>query len=461
MKLSFRWKVVAVFLAVIVFSMMSLTLMSNVLLKPIFIFNSRNTMLDYAEKLNLCIADNEKTEELLEDINLSYGINTHIANKKGEIINSYSKVKVGEVRYKYSRYVKQFIEQDPKESYIFKTQFDTTNNEKKIVLVSKASEESFIIMTKAIKGIEQDINIVSVFIMLAGCTVAIMGTLVWSIFTKSFTDNMEKLSRITLNMSELNFEEKINYKSNDEIGLLAESIDALSDKLRNSIEGLKNDIEHRKRLVRDISHELKTPITTVKGYLENIQVMTHSDEKLQRYCRIATEECDEINALVEEMLEMSRMEGDGYICDMEMIGTEQIAEIVKNKADAEYPSQELEMSFESAEIMCNSVLISRAIMNYVKNAVKYGEKNTVIEITGAVQGEKYIFRVTNSGAEIPAEERDSLWDLFYKNDKSRKRDSSHGIGLAMVKRIAEIHGGDVGVISKESKNTFYLYVPMK
>lgn len=461
MKLSFRWKVVAVFLAVIVFSMMSLTLMSNVLLKPIFIFNSRNTMLDYAEKLNLCIADNEKTEELLEDINLSYGINTHIADKKGEIINSYSKVKVGEVRYKYSRYVKQFIEQDPKESYIFKTQFDNTNNEKKIVLVSKASEESFIIMTKAIKGIEQDINIVSVFIMLAGCTVAIMGTLVWSIFTKSFTDNMEKMSRITLNMSELNFEEKINYKSNDEIGLLAESIDALSDKLRNSIEGLKNDIEHRKRLVRDISHELKTPITTVKGYLENIQVMTHSDEKLQRYCRIATEECDEINALVEEMLEMSRMEGNGYICEMEINSTEQIAEIVRNKADAEYSSQKFKMDFEPAEITCNSVLISRAIMNYVKNAVKYGEKNTVIEITGAVQGEKYIFRVTNSGTEIPAEEQDSLWNLFYKNDKSRKRDSSHGIGLAMVKRIAEIHGGDVGVISKESKNTFYLYVPMK
>lgn len=461
MKFSFRWKVVTIFLAGIIISMMALTLLSNVLLKPVFIINSRNTMLDYAEKLNLCITDNTKTEELLEDINLSYGINTHIANKKGEIINSYSKVKVGAVRYKYSRYVKQFVERKTKENYIFKTQFDAANNERKIVLVSKASDESFIIMTKAIKGIEQDINIVSVFIMLAGGTVAIMGALVWSVFTKSFTDNMEKMSRITLNMSELNFEEKINYKSKDEIGLLAESIDALSDKLRSSIEGLKNDIEHRKRLVRDISHELKTPITTVKGYLENIQVMTHDDEKLQRYCRIATEECDEINALVEEMLEMSRMEGDGYICDMEMTDTQQIAEIVRNKADAEYPSQEIKMSIEPSEIMCNSVLISRAIMNYVKNAVKYGEKNKVIEITGAVQGEKYIFTVSNSGAEIPVEERDSLWDLFYKNDKSRKRDSSHGIGLAMVKRIAEVHKGGVGVVSKESKNAFYLYVPMK
>ncbi|MBQ7117379.1 MAG: HAMP domain-containing histidine kinase [Clostridia bacterium] len=460
MKISFRWKVVSVFLAVIFVSMLALTLLSNVLLKPIFIINSKNTMLDYAEKISQHISDSEKTEELLEEINLSYGINTHLANNKGEITVSYSKIKLGEVRYKYSRYIKLYNEQSPEKGYIFKNRFDDTNNEKKIVFVCKADDDSYIIMTKAIKGIEQDINIVSVFIMIVGCTMAVMGTLVWSIFSKSFTDNMKKMSRITRNMSELNFDEKINYKSNDEIGLLADSIDALSEELKKSIEGLKNDIEHRKRLVRDISHELKTPITTVKGYLENIQVMTAENERLQRYCTIAAEECEEINALVEEMLEMSRMESDSYFCDMERTPTALIAETVENKTDTEYHGQRVSISFEPAEIMCNSILITRAIMNFVKNGVKYGEKNQEIEILGTRQADKYVFSVTNRGAPIPQEERDCLWDLFYKNDKARKRDSSHGIGLAMVKRTAEIHGGQVGIVCRDGKNTFYFSVPL-
>lgn len=460
MKFSFRWKVVTVFLAGIIICMMALTLLSNVLLKPIFIINSKNTMLDYAEKINLYISDNpEKTEELLEEINLSYGINSHVTNESGEIIHSYSKIKLREVRHKYIRYIEMYNENPTDKNYIFKNQLVDSSNEKKIIFVGKAVNGNYIIMSKAIKGVEQDINIVSVFIMIIGCTVAIMGTLIWSVFTKSFTDTMKKMSRITRKMSELNFDEKINYKSKDEIGILAESIDILSDELKNSIEGLKNDVEHRKRLIRDISHELKTPITTVKGYLENIQVMTEDNQRLQRYCKIATEECDEINALVEEMLEMSRMESDGYVCDMEITYTAQIAEIVKNKTDAEYPSQKIKMSFEPTEIICNSVLVSRAIMNYVKNAVKYGEKDETIFVRGTAREGKYIFSVTNSGAEIPEEERASLWDLFYKNDKARKRDSSHGIGLAMVKRTAEIHGGDVGVISKDGKNTFYLCVP--
>ena len=100
-------------------------------------------------------------------------------------------------------------------------------------------------------------------------------------------------------------------------------------------------------------------------------------------------------------------------------------------------------------------------MNYVKNAVKYGEKDKEIKILGSIQGEKYAFSVVNEGTEIAEDEKLLLWDLFYKKDKSRRRDSSHGIGLSMVKRIAEIHNGDVGVTSEGGRNTFNLYIPLK
>lgn len=161
------------------------------------------------------------------------------------------------------------------------------------------------------------------------------------------------------------------------------------------------------------------------------------------------------------MLETSRMESEEYVCKKELINVEKIAHLIKNKTDAEYHLRNISISFEHSEILCNDILISRAIMNYVKNAVKYGEKDKEIKILGSIQGEKYAFSVVNEGTEIAEDEKLLLWDLFYKKDKSRRRDSSHGIGLSMVKRIAEIHNGDVGVTSEGGRNTFNLYIPLK
>ena len=461
MKISFRWKLISVFLAVIFFSMMALTLLSSVLLKPIFIMNSKRTMIEYSKKISINLSEDEDViYNILEEVNQAHGIYVDVLNKKGKIIGPFLKKRSLSEQKNY-RYIEMYNKSDKKDNYFFNIRTDENSNEKKLIFISKSENGNYIVMKKAVKGLEQDVNIVSIFILIMGCTIAVAGTIVWSVFAKSVADTMKKMSRITQRMSKLNFDEKINHKSMDEIGVLAESIDVLSEKLENSIDSLKKDIEHRKRLVRDISHELKTPITTIEGYIESIQVNTKDNEKIQKYCKIATEECDEISSLVEEMLETSRMESEEYVCKMELINVEKIAHLIKNKTDAEYHLRNISISFEHSEILCNDILISRAIMNYVKNAVNYGEKDKEIKILGSIQGEKYAFSVVNEGTEIAEDEKLLLWDLFYKKDKSRRRDSSHGIGLSMVKRIAEIHNGDVGVTSEGGRNTFNLYIPLK
>ncbi|MBQ8504480.1 MAG: HAMP domain-containing protein [Clostridia bacterium] len=462
MKKSFRLKVVAVFLVGTLLSMIILTFLSSVFLRPIFISNSKKNMESYAVQIDKCLMNNsDDVSSLLSEINMSYGITTHVTDENGKILHSYTKIKINNsLSGKYRKWINFYYEKDIDENYYFRERLDESDNIKKIIYVGKSTDGKFIIMNKSIKGIEQDIRIVSIFIIIMGVTVAVLGTAVWSIFTKSFTDNIKKMSEITQKMSELNFDEKINHKSNDEIGTLANSIDVLSDELKTSIEGLRDDVERRKRLIRDISHELKTPITTVKGYIENIQVLTQDDKKLKRYCEIAAEECDAIDELVEEMLEMSRLEGDGYVCDMEDVNALEISAIINNKLDNEFRSQKIDIGFDSAVIHCNSTLISRAVINFVKNAVKYGNKDSEIRIRGISEKDRYVFSVTNDGAHISDEEKALLWELFYKTDKARKRDKSYGIGLSMVHRIAELHGGNVGVESEKGKNTFYLWLPL-
>lgn len=462
MKKSFRLKVVAVFLAGIIISMFTLTFLSSILLRPLFISNSKKIMEECGVKIEECLKNNpEEIVTLLEEINISYGITTHIVGERGNVIHSYTKLKINRtLASKYEKWIKFYDEKQPDENYYFRQRTDDSDMVKKIVFVGKVSDDMYTIMNKSVKGIEQDIRIVSYFIMIMGFTVSVIGTAVWSVFTKSFTDNIKKMSIITHKMSELNFDEKINHNSDDEIGVLACSIDSLSEKLKASIEGLKEDIERQKRLVRDISHELKTPVTTVKGYIENIQALSSSDKTLEGYCEIASEECDAIDNLVEEMLEMSRLESQGYICDKEKVSLSSIKRNIEDKLSAEFRDVRFSLEFEDVEILCNSVLITRAIMNFVKNAVKYGDSKALIEISGKTEKGYCVFSVANEGKPISDEEKENIWDLFYKKDKARQRNKSHGIGLAIVRQIAVLHKGKVNLECIDGKNIFSFSVPI-
>ncbi len=459
---SFRMKLISSFLVVILLSMITLTLFSNVLLMPIFIQNSKNTMEEYYPAVETALTVSlKKTRTVLETLNVSYGITTHVVSKDADVICSYTKVKTNsENRRKFIRWIELYESRNTGEDYYFRNKRDDTDNVKKLLYIRKTPDGKYVIMNKAVKGIEQDIKIVSFFLLIMGMTTAVTGTVVWSIFTKRLTDNIKKMSSITQKMSELDFSEKINLTLDDEIGTLACSIDRLSDELEASIAGLKEDVERQKRLVRDISHELKTPVTTVKGYIENVQALSLGNRTLENYCNIASEECDVIDNLVEEMLEMSRLESQGYICDMEKVSASSIRKGTEDKLSAEFREESFKVDFEDAEITCNYVLVMRAIMNFVKNAVKYGDSGALIEISGKKVNGYYVFSVANKGKPISDEEKENIWDLFYKNDKSRQRNNSHGIGLSIVRQIAVLHKGSVNLESKDGKNIFSFTVPV-
>lgn len=153
-------------------------------------------------------------------------------------------------------------------------------------------------------------------------------------------------------------------------------------------------------------------------------------------------------------LEMSRLESDGYKCDMEQVFSQEIFEIIKRKTEMEYPDVSFCMDCQNVPLYCNKLLISRAVLNFVKNAVKYREKESAIFVNGKSENGNYVFQVVNKGAGIPEKEREMIWDLFYKNDCARKRDKSHGIGLSMVSQIAKLHGGEVGVVCEDGKIIF-------
>lgn len=465
-KNSFRTRLIAMFLAAIVGSMAVMILGCNLFLKPLFINNSKKGMQKYSAEVCNALeqkASEEEIKELLGEINHAYVIKTTILSEDRVLLFNEN----GDGNQKLSKSMEYTIEwlqsYEIKEGYkkpFFMERYDSNDQIKRLFYVQKTQNGKYVIMNKAIKGIEQDMQLVSIFITGMGIAVAVVGVFITVYMTRPFIGQMEKMSRITRNMSRLNFDEKIDYHRQDEIGILADSIDEMSEQLKMSIESLQKDLESRKHLVRNISHELKTPITTIRGYAENMQIVASDNERIKRYAGIMVEECDEIDALIGEMLEMSRLEcSENY--EMEWITTEELFHKIIQKNQIQYPEVTIQYNIKTGTIYTNAQLLERAIQNYIQNAVKYRSAGTVVLVECRVDSDIVQISVTNEGNTIPKEELENLWDVFYKSDRSRKRNKSHGIGLAIVQQTAYLLGGGVDVKSENGYTTFSIWTPCR
>lgn len=465
MKNSFRLKVMFSFFVGITLSVVLLITCCKFIMQPILVFDSRRSVENYA-KLVIDTYDSGSATltRLLEMIDSSYDIQSVVYTGDYEIIsNSSTDIYPNSYRMAMLRQWMEKYQQKNGGEGIYCTQLsDSADNLKRIVYIENLGGDVYLAMSKVIKGIEQEVRIVSIVIAAVGVLITLISFIVWSLLTVPFTRQMKKMSQITKNMAQLNFDEKINAKGKDEIGQLARSIDEMSDELKNSIEKLQNDVDRRKRLIRDISHELKTPITTIRGYTENIEILSPDNERIQRYCGIMVEECEVIDRLVNEMLYMSRLESDGYKMEMEELDFDKLKSTLEQKAENEYSGEKISIEFTPAVVMANFDLIVRAVSNYIVNAVRHREPGSEITVRGHAEKGRYVFSVTNEGSEIPESDRENIWDVFYKRDQSRTRgaDKGHGIGLAIVKQIAVLHGGEVKVTSGENRTTFYIILPL-
>ncbi|MBQ1243548.1 MAG: HAMP domain-containing histidine kinase [Clostridia bacterium] len=464
MKKSLRTKVIAVFLVSVVMCMLLLNLLCGFCLRYIFIYDTRKAMVSYSEMIENDMQNGSRNMvSILRGLNDSYAVTASAVDRDANVFFSHRHLIDDEVKQSYKRWmalyeIKKHTKSDSE--YYFQKEKDDEGSVDKLIFVTKTKQDIFLIMTKEIKGIDQDIRVVSILLSAMSIIIAAIGTVVWSIATRPFTTQIEKMSRITNKMAKLNFEEKINYSSDDEVGILARSIDSMSDELKESIENLKEDLEKRKCTLRDLAHEIKTPITTIRGYTESIEYFCKDNEKVQRYCNIMLDECDEVTALINEMLMMSLLESDEYIQQSENISISRLQHELMIRIENEFADAGIKADFEAAELFCNADLIERALLNFVSNAVKYGEKDKEIILTGKNEKDRYVFSVSNYGAEINGEEQRKIWEAFYKNDKSRKRGGGHGLGLSIVSRIAKSHGGDVDLKSEEGINTFIMWIPL-
>jgi two-component system phosphate regulon sensor histidine kinase PhoR len=223
----------------------------------------------------------------------------------------------------------------------------------------------------------------------------------------------------------------------------------------------------RRDFVANVSHELKTPITSIKGFVETLLAgALNEPDNAENFLRIIAKQTDRLNEIIDDLLTLSRIEQDAerrqiFLNGQKIKGALQSAvQICEAKAAKKNITIELRCP-EDLRAQINSPLLEQALVNLVDNAVKFSEPGRVVQVEAQREGPQVIIRVRDQGPGIPLEHLPRIFERFYRVDAGRSRKiGGSGLGLAIVKHIALAHGGRVTVTSSPGQETvFSLHVP--
>lgn len=300
--------------------------------------------------------------------------------------------------------------------------------------------------------------------------------LVWVfILSKKISEPITQMNKITGQMAELDFSQKLTPLSQDEIGQLAVSINRLSGELDATLLDLKeknarlvDEIElerqldaMRKGFVANVSHELKTPISIIQGYAEGLKLDINKKAKDQ-YCDVIIDESQRMNKLVLSLLSLSKYESGQAEIKREEFDIAQMARNIAERFCTKTNAKIVCKMPEKAVVIADSVQIEQCIKVYFENAVCYADKGG--EITVAIEDNEGKIRllVHNTGSYIEPEIMPQIWQSFFRGDKSHKRESDRfGLGLSIVSAIVKLHGEKCGVYNTETGVCFWFTVSKK
>ena len=226
--------------------------------------------------------------------------------------------------------------------------------------------------------------------------------------------------------------------------------------------------EVRRDFVANVSHELKTPVTSIKGFVETLlDGAVNEPEKAQRFLKIIARHSDRLNAIIEDLLSLSRLEEESEKRRLSFEKTSikpalvSAIELSKVKAEEKHITIEL-LCDEEITLKINAALIEQAVLNLIDNAVKYSHENSRIQVSAQRMGNEVLITVSDQGCGIAKEHHDRIFERFYVVDKGRSRKlGGTGLGLSIVKHIAQVHGGYVTLESRVGAgSTFTIHLPL-
>ena len=275
--------------------------------------------------------------------------------------------------------------------------------------------------------------------------------MVWFILHKP----VRKITRAAREYADGKLNYELSVKTHDELGYLA-------DTLNNMAHELDRTGEYQRQFISNVSHELRSPLTSIKGYITAILDGTIPPESQEKYLNLVIKETERLQGLTQNVLQLNSVEKYSMYMEYEDFD---INRLIRDTCSSfEVRCRELNISFnlvfENAEIVVHAdrSKIQQVLYNLTDNAIKFSPEGSVITMETFRRADKVFVSVKDQGVGITKENQKKIWNRFYKADESRGQDKrGSGIGLAIVKEVITAHGENIDVISTEGVGTEFIF----
>lgn len=354
---------------------------------------------------------------------------------------------------------------------------DPSNNAEYMDMWGNLDRQYFFVMRTAVESIRESVIISNKFLGYIGVTAVFLSCFVISLVTRKLTRPLRSLVHISDRMIHLDFDAKYQATGDNEVDLLGERMNLLSETLERTISELKSannelqrDIEKkeeidqmRQEFLSNVSHELKTPIALVQGYAEGLkECVLDDDESRDFYCDVIMDEARKMNQMVKSLLTLNQLESGNEVISLERFNLTSLIRNILNSTKILAGDKNVTVRFDdscSIFVWADEFKIEEVVTNYISNAFHYVSGENVIEITMKENAGAVRVTVFNSGQPIPEEDLDKIWIKFYKVDKARTREyGGSGIGLSIVKAIMDSHNRPCGVENYDNGVAFWFEV---
>ena len=286
------------------------------------------------------------------------------------------------------------------------------------------------------------------------------------LFIKRLVKDMTYISDRIIDIADGKSDEKIIIERQDEIGEIAGRINEMTEQINQLITSERDALQSNKDLIACVAHDLRTPITSVKGYLDLALDTKHYDlEQRQKYVRIAQTKVNRLEYLIHDLFDYTKLTSGEITLHRSKIDLVQLVEQMMEEFYPLFQEEELECTtkynISYLEMNMDGELIARAVQNLLSNAIKYGKDGKHVYVELECLEQEVQIRVTNYGLVIPEESIKHLFDKFYRVERSRNvKTGGTGLGLNIAQEIVHLHGGRIQVTSGASGTCFTIALPL-
>ena len=276
------------------------------------------------------------------------------------------------------------------------------------------------------------------------------------------TKNLRVITGTVRRFQEGDLTARIENAEDSDISILANSFNEMADSIVGNMDKMQSVDLLRRELIANVSHDLRTPLAILKGYVETLQMKreTLSEKDKQEYLQITHDNVDKLSKLINQLFEYSKLEAEQVVPVKEPFSITELSHDLIAKfnvlAEKKQIALELDKPEENNMVFADVSLVERALQNLIENAIKYTEPKGKVTLSLQKKGKNIEINITDTGTGIPVNEQPFIFDRYKQVNESAKKQGS-GLGLAIVKKIMELHDTTITVLSKPKEGSSFIF----